>query len=174
MERTGAGLSAGCGGQWRRVFRCGFGRCRRNEGEIAGEHNDEVEHVPAIGKVAPGLPTLRGHLEQIDFAAFAANREVVAKTLGHADLEQFQRLAVVAANARASWLGASMALSNAKPLMNSIPLPTPALLAAPDLIMPLLLIVAGVLVALRLKMPPNQSLEPTRVGRPPLAAQLQR
>ena len=54
---------------------------------------------------------LRGHLEQIDFAAFAANREVVAKTLGHADLEQFQRLAVAAAHARARWLGASIALS---------------------------------------------------------------
>lgn len=54
---------------------------------------------------------LRGHLEQIDFAAFAANREVVAKTLGHADLEQFQRLAVAASHARARWLGASIALS---------------------------------------------------------------
>ena len=49
---------------------------------------------------------LRGHLEQIDFAAFAANREIVAKTLGHADLDQFQRLAVAAAHARARWLGA--------------------------------------------------------------------
>ena len=54
---------------------------------------------------------LRGHLEQIDFAAFAANREVIAKTLGHADLEQFQRLAVAAAHARARWLGAAIALS---------------------------------------------------------------
>lgn len=54
---------------------------------------------------------LRGHLEQIDFAAFAANREVVARTLGHADLEQFQRLAVSIAQARARWLGASIALS---------------------------------------------------------------
>lgn len=54
---------------------------------------------------------LRGHLEQIDFAAFAANREVVGKTLGHADLEQFQRLAVAIAHARARWLGASIALT---------------------------------------------------------------
>lgn len=54
---------------------------------------------------------LRGHLEQIDFAAFAANREIIAKTLGHADLEQFQRMAVAAAHARARWLGASIALS---------------------------------------------------------------
>ncbi len=54
---------------------------------------------------------LRGHLEQIDFAAFAANREIVAKTLGQADRDQFQRLAVAAAHARARWLGASIAAS---------------------------------------------------------------
>lgn len=54
---------------------------------------------------------LRGHLEQIDFAAFAANREIVAKTLSPADLEQFQRLAVAAAHARARWLSASIAMS---------------------------------------------------------------
>jgi hypothetical protein len=54
---------------------------------------------------------LRGHLEQIDFAAFAANREVLAKSLGQTDLEQFQRLAVTAAHARARWIGASVALS---------------------------------------------------------------
>lgn len=54
---------------------------------------------------------LRGHLEQIDFAAFAANREIVAKTLGNADLDQFQRLAVAAAHARTRWLSASIALS---------------------------------------------------------------
>lgn len=54
---------------------------------------------------------LRGHLEQIDFAAFAANREVMAKALGHADLEQFQRMAVAVAHARARWIGASVTLS---------------------------------------------------------------
>ncbi len=54
---------------------------------------------------------LRAHLEQIDFAAFAANREVLAKALGHADLDRFQRLAVAAAHARARWAAASLALS---------------------------------------------------------------
>ena len=54
---------------------------------------------------------LRGHLEQIDFAAFAANREIIAKTLGHADLDQFQRLAIAAAHARTRWIGASLAMS---------------------------------------------------------------
>ena len=54
---------------------------------------------------------LRGHLEQIDYAAFAANKEVLAKTLGHADLARFQRLALAAANARACWVAAAITLS---------------------------------------------------------------
>lgn len=53
---------------------------------------------------------LRAHLEQIDYAAFAANREVLAKVVGHADLNRFQRLAVAAAQARARWVAASIAL----------------------------------------------------------------
>lgn len=54
---------------------------------------------------------LRGHLEQIDYVAFAANREVLAKVIGHADLNRFQRLAVAAAQARAHWVAASIALT---------------------------------------------------------------
>lgn len=53
---------------------------------------------------------LRAHLEQIDYAAFAANREVLAKVVGHADLNRFQRLAVAAAQSRARWVVASIAL----------------------------------------------------------------
>lgn len=54
---------------------------------------------------------LRGHLDQIDFAAIAANKEVLAKTVGHADLDRFQRLAVGSAQARGRWIGASIALT---------------------------------------------------------------
>ena len=54
---------------------------------------------------------LRAHLEQIDYAAFAANQEVLAKVIGHADLKRFQRLAVAAAQARARWVAASLALT---------------------------------------------------------------
>jgi hypothetical protein len=54
---------------------------------------------------------LRGHLEQIDFAAFAANREILARALGHADLDSFQRMAIAAAQARARWAAASLTLS---------------------------------------------------------------
>lgn len=55
---------------------------------------------------------LRAHLEQIDFAAFAANREVLAKSLGHADLDRFQRLAIAGAQARGRWVAASLALAH--------------------------------------------------------------
>lgn len=54
---------------------------------------------------------LRAHLEQIDYAAFAANQEVLAKVVGHADLTRFQRLAIAAAQARARWVAASIALT---------------------------------------------------------------
>jgi hypothetical protein len=54
---------------------------------------------------------LRGHLEQIDYAAYAANKEVLAKTVGHADLARFQRMAVAAAQARGRWVAAAIAVS---------------------------------------------------------------
>jgi hypothetical protein len=52
---------------------------------------------------------LRGHLEQIDYAKYAANKEVVGRVLGTVDLAQFQRLAVGAAQARAEWIAAALA-----------------------------------------------------------------
>lgn len=54
---------------------------------------------------------LRGHLEQIDYAAFAANREILAKTIGTGDLARFQRMAVAAANARARWVATAVAVA---------------------------------------------------------------
>jgi len=54
---------------------------------------------------------LRGHLEQIDYAAYAANRETIGKVIGKTDLETFERLAVAAGKARAEWVQAAMSLS---------------------------------------------------------------
>ena len=54
---------------------------------------------------------LRAHLEQIDYAAFAANREVLGKVVGHADLNRFQHLAIATAQARARWVAASITLA---------------------------------------------------------------
>ena len=70
--------------------------------------SDHFEPEPALDP--QDQRRLRGHLEQIDYAAYAANREVVSQTLGRADLAKFQRLAVAAAHARANWVKAAAAM----------------------------------------------------------------
>jgi hypothetical protein len=52
---------------------------------------------------------LRGQLEQIDYTAFASNREILGQALGQVDIHKFQRMAVSTACARAAWVGAAMA-----------------------------------------------------------------
>ena len=52
---------------------------------------------------------LRGKLEQIDYTAYASNREVIGRTLAGADARIFQRLGVAAAQARAHWIGGAIA-----------------------------------------------------------------
>ena len=54
---------------------------------------------------------LRGTLEQIDYAAFVSNREVIGATLSRVDLQTFQRLAVAVATARARWAAEALRLS---------------------------------------------------------------
>ncbi len=54
---------------------------------------------------------LRGQLEQIDYTAFASNREVIGRALGQTDTSQFQKLAVAAACARTQWVSEALALS---------------------------------------------------------------
>ena len=54
---------------------------------------------------------LRGHLEQIDYTVFTANREVLSQALGHADPQKFRRLAESAALARAQWAATALAYS---------------------------------------------------------------
>jgi hypothetical protein len=55
---------------------------------------------------------LRGHLEQIDYTAYAANRKVLNSTLAGLDAEKFQRLASAAALARARWTVAALAITD--------------------------------------------------------------
>ncbi len=47
---------------------------------------------------------LRGLLEQIDYSAFIANREVIGQMLPKLDASMFQKLAVLTATARAKWV----------------------------------------------------------------------
>ena len=51
---------------------------------------------------------LRGLLEQIDYSAFVANREVLAQMLPNLEPAHFQRLAVLTANARGKWVAESL------------------------------------------------------------------
>jgi hypothetical protein len=46
---------------------------------------------------------LRGLLEQIDYAAYVANRELIGHALAQVDVAAFQKLAVLTAQARARW-----------------------------------------------------------------------
>lgn len=51
---------------------------------------------------------VRGLLEQIDYSAFIANREVIGQILPKLDAATFQRLAVLTATARAKWVAESL------------------------------------------------------------------
>lgn len=60
---------------------------------------------------------LRGHLEQIDFAAFEANRRIIGQAVGAADAQLFHRLAGAAAQARAAWAAAALRMVEASPVL---------------------------------------------------------
>ena len=55
---------------------------------------------------------LRGLLEQIDYSAFVANREVIGAALSGLDAAVFQRLAIQTATARAKWVGEALRQSD--------------------------------------------------------------
>ena len=54
---------------------------------------------------------LRGQLEQIDYTAFVANREVLGQMLGRATPESFQKLAALTAAARGRWTAEALRLA---------------------------------------------------------------
>jgi hypothetical protein len=52
---------------------------------------------------------LRGQLEQIDYAAYDANRKVLSAALGEVGMQKFQQLGLAAAQCRARWIAAALA-----------------------------------------------------------------
>ena len=54
---------------------------------------------------------LRGQREQIDYAAFVSNREIIGPALSGVDMGTFQRLAVAVATARTRWVAEALRLS---------------------------------------------------------------
>ena len=54
---------------------------------------------------------LHARLEQIDYAAYAANRKEIAESLGEVDAGKFEMLAAAAARARCQWIAAALLAS---------------------------------------------------------------
>jgi hypothetical protein len=54
---------------------------------------------------------LRGRLERVDYAAFAANVKVIRETLEPASSATFEQLASTTARARAKWVSATLAMA---------------------------------------------------------------
>jgi acyl carrier protein phosphodiesterase len=54
---------------------------------------------------------LRGHLEQIDYTAYAANVAALRPIVGDPDAARFQRLAVAVAQARGQWVSEALAMT---------------------------------------------------------------
>lgn len=75
-------------------------------------HRHAIDHFEPQETVDPQAQRrLRGQLEQIDYTAFASNKEVIGAVLGYADSGKFQRMAVAAAMARAQWVQEALTLS---------------------------------------------------------------
>ena len=55
---------------------------------------------------------LRGQLEQIDYAAYVANKEVIGQALTGVDAASLHKLAVMTAAARAKWVAESLRLAH--------------------------------------------------------------
>ena len=73
-----------------------------------------LDHFEPEGVTDPTAQRkLRGQLEQIDYTAFAADREVIAAAIGSVTAQDFQRIAVAAAHARARWVSQALAMTEA-------------------------------------------------------------
>ena len=55
---------------------------------------------------------LRGQLEQIDYAAYVANKELIGQALTGLDAASLQKLAVLTAGARAKWGAEALRLAH--------------------------------------------------------------
>ena len=73
---------------------------------IVGDHFQPEDKDPKAQRA------LRGQLEQIDYAAYSANRAVVGAALSSLDAKKFERVALATAQARARWVATGVALTD--------------------------------------------------------------
>ncbi len=79
-------------------------------GKLSGHRRSVGDHFEPDEAIDPKAQRqLRGQLEQIDYAAYDANRKVLAATLVDVDVQKFQRLALATAQCRARWVAAALA-----------------------------------------------------------------
>lgn len=76
-----------------------------------GSRRNSDHFEPEVDNDPHAQRRTRGLLEQIDYAAYAANKELIGQALGQGDIRKFQRLAVAAAQARAVWVAQALAAS---------------------------------------------------------------
>ena len=81
---------------------------------IVGDHFEPDEAVDPKAQ-----RQLRGQLEQIDYAAYDANRKVLAATLSDVDVQKFQRLALATSQCRARWVAAALAATEGSQIPTS-------------------------------------------------------
>src|SRR4051812_36986727 len=78
-------------------------------GKVSGIWRGALDHFePEEDGDSAVQRQLRGHLEQIDYTAYAANRKALT-ALGKADSGKFERLARSAALARTRWMASALA-----------------------------------------------------------------
>jgi hypothetical protein len=69
------------------------------------------DHFEPEDKDPKAQRALRGRLEQIDYAAYAANGKVIAAALAGVDGKKFENIALATAQARARWVATGVAVT---------------------------------------------------------------
>lgn len=81
---------------------------------LSGFRRPVVDHFePDSGDDPHAQRRLRGHLELVDYTAYAANREIIGPIIGPVDSRRFQKLAVACAQARGRWVAEALAMAEA-------------------------------------------------------------
>src|SRR5262245_25519180 len=81
-------------------------------GKLIGTRRAPSDHFEPDEDIDPKAQRhLRAHLEQIDYAAYAANKKLLTGAMGAIEAERIQKLASAAALARTRWVVAALAIS---------------------------------------------------------------
>ncbi|MDZ4372425.1 MAG: hypothetical protein U1C74_13520 [Phenylobacterium sp.] len=81
-------------------------------GKLIGRRRAASDHFEPDDDVDPKAQrNLRGHLEHIDYTAYAANKKLLSAAMGAIEGDRVQKLAAAAALARTRWVVAALAIS---------------------------------------------------------------